>query len=298
MEIILREDIDNLGTRGQVVKVTPGYARKYLLPRRLAVAATDSNRKIVEQERQAYLRKEAVLKTESDELAKLVNAVTITIARKAGENGQLFGSVTTGDIADALTAQKFNIDRRQIHLDEAIRTLGEYKVPVKLHREVTTEVSVSVVAGKRNFEVSLLLPPGRLRKSEDRAVTFMDSDLDIRLQTYLAAVELPVPTDPRVYADAMSSSAAAATAASAGIIGGHTRVLRPEPVPSFVPPGQNELDFLIAGKTNDHPASEADQQGPEDSAPKARLPLPPGRDSLDNLVKGAAGVRAIKAQNG
>ena len=146
MDIILREDVDNLGTRGQVVKVAAGYARNFLLPKRLAVAATDSNKKIVEQERQAHLRKEAVQKTESEELAKLLSAVTITIARKAGEGGQLFGSVTAGDIADALTAQKFNIDRRKIQLDEAIRALGDYKVPVKLHREVTTEVNVSVVA--------------------------------------------------------------------------------------------------------------------------------------------------------
>jgi large subunit ribosomal protein L9 len=146
MEIILREDIDNLGARGQVVKVAPGYARNYLLPRRLAVAATDANRKIVEQERQAHLRREAVLKTESEELAKLVGAVSLTIARKAGENGQLFGSVTAADIADALTAQNFNIDRRKIHLEEPIRALGDYKVPVRLHREVSVDVNVSVTA--------------------------------------------------------------------------------------------------------------------------------------------------------
>ncbi|HEU5021178.1 MAG TPA: 50S ribosomal protein L9 [Bryobacteraceae bacterium] len=146
MEIILREDIDNLGARGQVVKVAPGYARNYLLPRRLAVAATDANRKIVEQERQAHLRKEAILKTESEELAKLLAGAAVSIARKAGENGQLFGSVTAADIADALTAQKFNIDRRKIHLEEPIRALGDYKVPVRLHREVSVEVPVSVTA--------------------------------------------------------------------------------------------------------------------------------------------------------
>jgi len=146
MEIILREDIDNLGGRGQVVKVAAGYARNYLLPRRLAVAATDANRKIVEQERQAHLRKEAVLKTESEDLAKLLANATVNIARKAGENGQLFGSVTAADIADALTAQKFNIDRRKIHLEEPIRALGDYKVPVRLHREVSVEVPVSVTA--------------------------------------------------------------------------------------------------------------------------------------------------------
>jgi len=146
MEIILREDIDNLGARGQVVKVASGYARNYLLPRRLAVADPDANRKIVEQERQAHLRKEAVLKTESEELAKLLANATVNIARKAGENGQLFGSVTAADIADALTAQKFNIDRRKIHLEEPIRALGDYKVPVRLHREVSVEVPVSVTA--------------------------------------------------------------------------------------------------------------------------------------------------------
>src|SRR5271168_3420687 len=134
MEVILREDVDKLGTRGQVVKVTPGYARNFLLPKRLAVAATDSNKKIVEQERQAHLRKEVVQKSEAEDLAKLLGAVTISIVRKAGENGQLFGSVTAGDIADALEAQKFSIDRRKIQLDEAIRALGEHKVVIRLQR--------------------------------------------------------------------------------------------------------------------------------------------------------------------
>src|ERR1700754_4332017 len=98
MEVILREDIDNLGSRGQVVKVAPGYARNFLLPKRLAVAATDSNKKIVEQERQAHLRKDAKLVGEAQELAKLVSGVTITITQKAGENDQLFGSVTSKDV--------------------------------------------------------------------------------------------------------------------------------------------------------------------------------------------------------
>src|SRR5580698_1059735 len=146
MDIILREDVDKLGARGQVVKVTAGYARNFLLPRRLAVAATDSNKKIVEQERQAHLRKEAVQITEAADLAKLLGSAAITITRKAGENGQLFGSVTAGDIADALEAQKFNIDRRKIQLDEAIRALGDHKVAIRLQREVTAEVAVSVVA--------------------------------------------------------------------------------------------------------------------------------------------------------
>jgi large subunit ribosomal protein L9 len=144
MEVILREDIERLGTRGEVVKVAPGYARNYLLPKRLAVAATDSNRKIVEQERQAHLRRDVKLQSEAQDLAKLLGAVTITISRKAGENDQLFGSVTATDIADALAAQKFTVDRRKIQLDEPIRTLGEHKIPVRLHKDVVADVTVNV----------------------------------------------------------------------------------------------------------------------------------------------------------
>jgi len=144
MEIILREDIEKLGSRGDVVKVAPGYARNFLLPRKLAVAATGANKKIVEQERQAHLRREAKAAEEATQLAQLLGAVNITILRKAGENDHLFGSVTAADIVDALAAQKFTIDRRKIHLDDPIRTLGDFKVPVKLHREVTAEVSVQV----------------------------------------------------------------------------------------------------------------------------------------------------------
>jgi large subunit ribosomal protein L9 len=144
MEIILREDVENLGTRGDVVKVAAGYARNFLLPKKLAVPATDSNRKIVEQERQAHLRREAKQIGEAQELAKLVGAVTVTISRKAGENDQLFGSVTAADISDALTAQHYNVERRKIHLDDPIRTLGEHKVTVRLHREVTAEITVKV----------------------------------------------------------------------------------------------------------------------------------------------------------
>ena len=144
MEVILREDIENLGNRGQVVKVAPGYARNFLLPKRLAVAATESNKKIVEQERQAHLRKEAKLQSEAQDLAKLVNGVSVTISQKAGENDQLFGSVTSKDVADALAGKGFNIDRRKVQLDEPIKQLGEYKVPVRLHKEVTAEVTVVV----------------------------------------------------------------------------------------------------------------------------------------------------------
>ena len=145
MEVILREDIEKLGNRGQVVKVASGYARNYLLPKRLAVAATEANKKIVEQEREAYLRKEAKQQGEAQELANLMNGTTLEISAKAGENDQLFGSVTAQDISNALAAKNFNIERRKIQLAEPIKALGEYKVPVRLHREVTTEVTVNVV---------------------------------------------------------------------------------------------------------------------------------------------------------
>jgi large subunit ribosomal protein L9 len=144
MEVILREDIEKLGTRGEVVKVAPGYARNFLLPKKLAVAATASNKKIIEQERQAHLRKEAKLQGEAQDLAKLMDGVTVTISQKAGENDQLFGSVTSKDVADALAAKNFTIDRRKIQLDEPIKQLGEFKVPVRLHKDVTAEITVVV----------------------------------------------------------------------------------------------------------------------------------------------------------
>jgi large subunit ribosomal protein L9 len=128
-----------------VVNVASGYARNYLLPKRLAVPATDANRKIVEQERQAHLRREAKLKSEAEDLSKLVNGVVVTLSRKAGENDQLFGSVTVSDIAEALEGKNFTIDRRKVVLEEPIKQLGEYKVPVRLHREVTAELTVQVV---------------------------------------------------------------------------------------------------------------------------------------------------------
>ena len=148
MEVILRSDIEKLGSRGQLVKVAPGYARNFLLPKRLVVAATDANRKIVEQERQAHVRKEAKLKGEAEDLAKLVNGVSVTIAQKAGENDQLFGSVTSKDVAGALAALNFTIDRRKIQLDEPIKQIGEFKVPVRLYRDVTAEITVNVVRGE------------------------------------------------------------------------------------------------------------------------------------------------------
>jgi len=145
MDVILREDVEKLGTRGQLVKVAPGYARNFLLPKRLAVAATESNKKIVEQERQAHLRREAKEVSDASDLGKMMADVSITISQKAGENDQLFGSVTSKDIAEALEKQGYTIERRKIALDEPIRTLGDFKVPLRLHRDVSTEIAVHVV---------------------------------------------------------------------------------------------------------------------------------------------------------
>jgi large subunit ribosomal protein L9 len=145
MDVILREDIANLGTRGAMVKVAAGYARNFLLPKKMAVAATESNKKIVEQERQSHLKRDAKETADASELAKLMAAVEVTIAHKAGENDQLFGSVTATDVATALEKQGYTIDRRKVQLEEPIKKLGDYKASVKLHRDVTVEIPVHVV---------------------------------------------------------------------------------------------------------------------------------------------------------
>jgi large subunit ribosomal protein L9 len=145
MELILRDDVEKLGTRGQVVKVADGYARNFLLPRRLAVIANEANKKIVEQERQSHLRKQAKEKAAAEDLGKLMADVVVTISQKAGEQEQLFGSVTSKDIADALEAQNYHIERKKIQLAEPIRQLGEHKVPLRLHADVTVEITVNVI---------------------------------------------------------------------------------------------------------------------------------------------------------
>ncbi len=146
MEVILIQDVDKLGHRGQIVKVADGFGRNYLLPRKMAVAATPQNRKWVEQQRVRFLKEEAREKAEAEELAKLLQDAAIVIARKAGEQGTLFGSVTAMDIAEGLEAKGYKIDKRKIQLDSPIKVLGEYDVPVKLHPEVTTTVKVKVEA--------------------------------------------------------------------------------------------------------------------------------------------------------
>ena len=145
-QVLLREDIDNLGARGEIVKVRAGYARNYLLPRKLAVQATASNVKQIEQERAALLRKEATERTGAEAQAAQMNSLRLSFERKVGEHGMLYGSVTSMDIQEALRAQGYEFDRRRIHLAEAIKETGEFSVRVRLHREVNVEIPVIVTA--------------------------------------------------------------------------------------------------------------------------------------------------------
>ncbi|MDH4063766.1 MAG: 50S ribosomal protein L9 [Acidobacteriota bacterium] len=145
MEVILREHVEHVGDRGQIVRVADGFARNYLLPRKLALPATDANRKWVERERKIVDAREAEERVAAQALAVRLSALEVSVARKVGENEQLYGSVTNADIADLLLAQGVEIDRRKILLPDPLKTLGESTVPVKLHREVTAQVRVVVV---------------------------------------------------------------------------------------------------------------------------------------------------------
>ncbi len=144
MEVILKEDVEKLGHRGDVVKVADGYGRNYLLPGKLAIEATAANRAVIEQMKGSAIRKAAKEKGEAEHLSLEVSAVELSFERKVGENDQLFGSVTSGDIAHALEAQGYTIDRRKIALEEPLKSLGEYHVPIKLYRDVTAHVKVTV----------------------------------------------------------------------------------------------------------------------------------------------------------
>jgi large subunit ribosomal protein L9 len=145
MEVILREHVDNLGQRGEIVKVADGYARNYLLPRKLALPATAGNKKHVERERRIMETREAEEKGQADAIAARLGMIEIAIARRVGDTEQLYGSVTASDIADFLKAKGFEVDRRKLILPEPIKALGEHTVPLKLHREVTVPLKVSVV---------------------------------------------------------------------------------------------------------------------------------------------------------
>jgi len=144
MEVILKEDVPKLGHRGDLVKVAEGYGRNFLLPKKLAIEATAGNKKVIEQMKAAAVRKAQKDKTDAEALAAQFNGVTVTITRRAGEQDQLFGSVTSSDVASELEKKGFTIDRRKIELDQPIKTVGEFSVPVRLFREVTATVKVEV----------------------------------------------------------------------------------------------------------------------------------------------------------
>ena len=146
MEIILRETIDNLGQAGEVVKVANGYARNYLLPKKLAYLATPGNLKVIESERQSLLRKDAKKKGDAEKLQQMLDAVEITIRRKVREQHALYGSVTNSDVADELEKKGFQIEKRKIYMDDHIKTIGEFSIPIRLFKDVTAHVKLKVEA--------------------------------------------------------------------------------------------------------------------------------------------------------
>jgi large subunit ribosomal protein L9 len=146
MEVILRETIDTLGRAGQVVKVADGYARNYLLPRKLAYLATPGNLKVIEFERQSLIRKDAKQQDEAMKLKEMLDKVEVVIRRKVGEADVLYGSVTNSDVAEELEKKGFSIEKRKIHMDDHIKKLGEYELPVRLFKDVISTVKVKVEA--------------------------------------------------------------------------------------------------------------------------------------------------------
>jgi large subunit ribosomal protein L9 len=145
MEVILREHVENLGRRGDIVKVAEGYARNFLLPRKLALAVTDSNKRQIERERKVAEMRETEEKTQAEAFASRLANIVVAIARRVGEHDTLYGSVTSADIAHALEKQGFDLDKRKIQLAEPLKQLGEFFVPVKIHRDVTAQVKVTVM---------------------------------------------------------------------------------------------------------------------------------------------------------
>jgi len=146
MDVILKEDIAALGNRGEVVKVADGYARNYLLPRKLAMQATETNKAVIEQMKTSAARRSATEKAQAEELVTKLAPVVLSFTRKSGEAGHLFGSVTSADVAAGLAAQGYEIDRRKIQLGEPLKSVGEFTVAIKLHREVTAHIKVNVAA--------------------------------------------------------------------------------------------------------------------------------------------------------
>jgi large subunit ribosomal protein L9 len=148
MEIILRETIESLGRAGEIVKVANGYARNYLLPRKLAYPVTAGNMKVMEFERQSLLRKEAKQKDDAEKLKQILDPVEIVIRRKAGEHAALYGSVTNSDVAEALEKKGFQVEKRKIHMDDHIKNLGEFVIPIRLFKDVTANIKLRVEAEK------------------------------------------------------------------------------------------------------------------------------------------------------
>src|SRR5438067_1188841 len=146
MEVILRETIESLGRAGQVVKVANGYARNYLLPRKLAYLATPGNMKVIEFERQALLKKESKQKEDAEKLMQMLDNVEVTIRRKVGEQNALYGSVTNSDVADELEKKGFTVEKRKIHMEDHIKTIGEFAIPIRLFKDVTAHVKLKVEA--------------------------------------------------------------------------------------------------------------------------------------------------------
>ena len=144
MEVILKEDVNKLGSRGDVVKVAEGYGRNYLLPRKLAIVANDSNKAVITQMKAAAVRRSAKEKAQAEELSKQFEGLSVSFQRRSGEHDQLFGSVTSGDIAEGVAKKGINLDRRQIQLHDPLKTLGEFTVPVKLHKDVTAHLKVVI----------------------------------------------------------------------------------------------------------------------------------------------------------
>jgi large subunit ribosomal protein L9 len=149
MEVILREHVEHLGARGDVVKVTPGYARNYLLPRKLALAVTENNKRQIERERKLAEARDMEEKSAAEAVAARIGALEIEIPRRVGENDALYGSVTSADVAQALKDKGFEVDKRKIQMPEPLKALGESTIPVKIHREVVAQVKVKIVADKR-----------------------------------------------------------------------------------------------------------------------------------------------------
>jgi len=144
MEVILRDHVDHVGKRGDVVKVADGYARNYLLPRKLALPATEANKNWIARERKISEAREGEERGQAEALAERLVALDLQVARKVGDNDTMYGSVTNGDIADLLKAKVFDVDRRKILLPDPLRTLGESLVPVKLHRDVTAQLKLTI----------------------------------------------------------------------------------------------------------------------------------------------------------